>query len=491
MTTPISERGLVLTAPITPSETILLLPAESLLNVRTLKGTLPDAFLPSKENPSHPDHWTDSDDEGSVDEARLPLTSVQALTLTLARWKTTKRREGAERGGTAAEDRIEELLCSFPPDYPTFPIMWQIIVQAESSSSDETMQACRALLEALPAHVAHLCDRVYKRFVKDVRAIRVSVEREGKTLQLPEKHLPLTDLGWAWCSVNSRCVFVPLGLKPHQDNFTLAPLLDMANHTMKKDLECKVTWTSTGGLQLRAPAKSHRPQGFLPGQEVMITYGAHSNGTLLSEYGFTLPSTTSSRPTSWDGNPFAEVNVDAMVEAELLEEKDEQARYKKSRLLQEHGYWKDYTIHPFPSPAHPSHRLLIALRLIAIPLLGLPSSQPSSSTAKRQRVQNEENNVKKWEDMLMGHTDIIDKENEAAVIAILLRICDKILVASTLQSEILRHSSLSDLDFVHNAARTTCIDVRQSKLFIETLLREEHLIAQMLKDGIRNGSVEW
>lgn len=52
----------------------------------------------------------------------------------------------------------------------------------------------------------------------------------------------------------------------------------MANHTMDVSLECKVKWTSTGGLALSAPAKTVRPEGLKPGQEVMIAYGPHSNG---------------------------------------------------------------------------------------------------------------------------------------------------------------------------------------------------------------------
>lgn len=64
---------------------------------------------------------------------------------------------------------------------------------------------------------------------------------------------------------------------------TPQPLLDMANHTVDSSLECKVKWTSTSALQLSAPAKSHQPQGLSVGQEVMITYGPHSNGVRLSD----------------------------------------------------------------------------------------------------------------------------------------------------------------------------------------------------------------
>jgi hypothetical protein len=66
--------------------------------------------------------------------------------------------------------------------------------------------------------------------------------------------------------------------------------------------------------------------------------------TLLSEYGFTLPfsqPTLDSTSAQWDGNPYAEVNVDSLVEARLLlEEDDDDLHREKVQLLQDHGYWK-------------------------------------------------------------------------------------------------------------------------------------------------------
>lgn len=65
--------------------------------------------------------------------------------------------------------------------------------------------------------------------------------------------------------------------------FLFQPLLDMANHTVTSSLECKVKWTSTGDLRLSAPAKTYQPQGLPIGQEIMITYGPHSNGVRFAK----------------------------------------------------------------------------------------------------------------------------------------------------------------------------------------------------------------
>lgn len=141
---------------------------------------------------------------------------------------------------------------------------------------------------------------------------------------------------WAWCCVNSRCVYLPLGLTPHSDNFTLAPVLDMCNHTWLKADECKVSWTAAGGLQLRAPSVTARPAGLRRGDELFISYGAHSNGTLLSEYGFVL----GRNGKAWEtGNPYTEVRLDKYVEA-LLDAWPEREREETKQLLQENGYWK-------------------------------------------------------------------------------------------------------------------------------------------------------
>lgn len=56
-------------------------------------------------------------------------------------------------------------------------------------------------------------------------------------------------------------------------------LLDMANHVSDPSREYKVRFTSSGGLELSAPAADvvHEGEGLCEGDEVFITYGAHSN----------------------------------------------------------------------------------------------------------------------------------------------------------------------------------------------------------------------
>lgn len=213
------ERGLVLKKAIQPSEAILILPARLLLNVHTLDELLSKELLPSASAPSNPFHWRESQQDDSNDDAnevKLPLTSVQSLTLALAQWNAAQQRPHPKAS------RLDDMLASFPEDYDSFPLTWKILSQSSNDVEEEVARAHRSLLDALPPHVAHLCDKVLHRFKRDCQAIRLVEDRCSHLLFQQSNKLDIKDLLWAWCSVNSRCVYKPLGLKPHQDNFTLA-----------------------------------------------------------------------------------------------------------------------------------------------------------------------------------------------------------------------------------------------------------------------------
>lgn len=214
-----AERGLVLRKPIQPSEAILILPARLLLNVHTLDDVLAKELLPSINTPSHPYHWRkdqQEDSEVEVNEVKLPLTSVQSLTLALAQWKAAQQKPRPNAS------RLDNVLSSFPANYDTFPLAWQLLSQAMDQVEEKSARAHQSLLDALPSHVTCLCDKVRGRFTRDCQAIRNVEEKCPSLLEDSSNKLKTKELLWAWCSVNSRCVYVPLGLKPHQDNFTLA-----------------------------------------------------------------------------------------------------------------------------------------------------------------------------------------------------------------------------------------------------------------------------
>lgn len=65
----------------------------------------------------------------------------------------------------------------------------------------------------------------------------------------------------------------------------------------------------------------------------------------------------------------------------------------------------DFTLHLEPAPAHPSYRLLAALRLLHLPL--------SKLTA--------------WRDVLLGYSPSVSAANEESTNASLLALCDAVL----------------------------------------------------------------
>lgn len=493
-------RGLVLTRDVEAGSPLLDLTPATLINARTADTWLHKDLIPTRDRPSHDRHHTNDrlSQAQSLAEVLLPLTSYQILSILLARWKTSPPN---------SDTRLATFVESLPKAFPTCPVVWSL---SEKTSS---------LAALLPNLTAELCRQVQAKFEWDWAAVQAVQSLRPDLLRDPESGsyspIDLHTFAWAWCCVNSRCVYLPLGLRPHSDNFTLAPVLDMCNHTWQKTDECKVTWTAAAGLQLRAPALSVRPAGLKRNDEILISYGAHSNGTLLSEYGFVLgrrKGENKVNEASWEsGNPFVEVRLDEYVGA-LLDTciSSKEAGEDVIQLLQENGYWRDYTIHPHPSPAHPSHRLVVALRLLAAhdhsspPLSSRPSKEvpmpaqglhqqrssgrqkakkattfnngtmSSDTTNKAAGVQAEPDVVQAWLEMTWGQRNVISSENEARAHELLV-----VLVKEAQQAAQSKLEKLSGLQSSKTGAASTSSD---SLELIQTILEEEVDTCQAVLD---------
>ncbi|WFD07722.1 hypothetical protein MVES1_003092 [Malassezia vespertilionis] len=253
---------------------------------------------------------------------------------------------------------------------------------------------------------------------------------------------------WAWLCVNSRCVYLDLHYTHHADNFTMAPLLDMANHTPIAARECKVRYNARDGLELYAPS-----DGVAAGAEVCITYGAHANALLLAEYGFVLPFGVHS-DGAWKGNQYAEILVDSQVDA-LLDAQGEMGEWKRA-LLREEGYWGDYTMHPAPAPAHPSHRLHVALQLVCLEV----QSHTEQNTAG---ARSKEDAARQWRLTIQGMRESISRANENAVRSTLQQLC-----AAAQQEAATKQALLAPLP------------PSTSKSFVMQLLAEQDCIAKLV-----------
>lgn len=484
-------RGLFLQKDVIKGETLLVLPPSSLLNASNAHRFVPQELIPSTKNPSHPSHWekgANSIPQTAKEEVALPLTSVQVLTLILALWKSVQKEEKQNKktkDEQNAHDYLDNFLSTYPKSFLSLPLAWQVCIEEDGNNqvrdskraSDATTETTNLLLlqemlNHLPAHIRTQAKKVSNRFQRDIHAIQTAMQYRPDLVDRCLYGYALSSITrqewtWAWACVNSRCVYLPLGLKPHGDNFTLAPLLDMANHTMDAERESKVRWLPTKALQINAP-KSEK--GRSQGEEVFISYGPHSNGFLLTEYGFTLPNHITNNLTDWKGNQFAEVHVDHII-LQMLEEQGKQGK-AKIELLKEQDYWLEYTIHPFPTPAHPSFRLLLAARLIALEL-------------KENDLNCLENSEKihAWYQNVQGIRDNINEKNEKLMHLLLIQMCNLIYKDSQQHISALR-TARSD-SHSHN---TETIASANSLI---ALHEEEERISRMLIHTIETEQTDW
>ena len=133
---------------------------------------------------------------------------------------------------------------------------------------------------------------------------------------------PTSPIHWRfvhmWCCVNTRCFYYlhPRQSKPADPNeaMAMAPGMDLFNHTDKPGCFTKY---DKSGYNLVAD------RDYEVDEEVLISYGAHTNDILWAEYGFMM-----------DENVEDAVRIDDVVLQGLLK--------KEKGILEEYGYLGDY-----------------------------------------------------------------------------------------------------------------------------------------------------
>jgi hypothetical protein len=113
-------------------------------------------------------------------------------------------------------------------------------------------------------------------------------------------------------AVNTRCVYYHHTPLPshHKDNMTLAPLIDMINHSSQEN----VTVTrASNALEIRASRIID------DGEEIAFSYHSAASRFWVCEYGFWF-----------EGNEYNDLDVTAEVERLVVE---------KRTWLEDHGYW--------------------------------------------------------------------------------------------------------------------------------------------------------
>ncbi|SNX85480.1 related to RKM2 - ribosomal protein lysine methyltransferase [Melanopsichium pennsylvanicum] len=515
-------RGLVFTRPVQAGQVLLTLQSDSLINVKSYKEFFHPKTLPAATGIA-----------GVTKRFESRLTSAQLLSLLLARAKVAEDcSEGVMQAGETSKKHqaLKLFIQTLPENFDTVPLTWSLLAipvqSSDAEGSASSKHFFKSLLAALPNHSQHLLQKVRNRFIKDWQTFSSLRSSHIQLLTDPSLLVLNPDLArasveritsdvylWAWLCVNTRCVFSPLNLADHADNFTLAPMLDMANHTPDPVLECKVRYAPDGGLELCAPNTISSPID--TGDECFITYGPHSNQVLLSEYGFVLPPHLSFRAddgggqsgAEWKASRYVDVILDREVES-LLKAQGESGE-RKIELLQNRGYWREFTIHPYPDPPHPSHRLVPALRLVALDLdaqkprrkivkvktqAGLKAGKkPAFNQAYGKADQQDEEitDLDRWEETLVGYRDNVGERNEEVAHRILVDLCEtRLKDAQKARRYLVDAEEILASTEEGNVAQSNGNGCALSLAFVKQLLDEEEAVLRLVSQAAKD-QVEW
>ncbi|KZT11365.1 SET domain-containing protein [Laetiporus sulphureus 93-53] len=380
-------RGLFASKSCLPSTTLFTIPAKALINVDTL-GPM---YISSRR--------------GQM------LTATQLISLHLF---LHKPREDED----SLDPAFGPYISTMPRNFDSHPLSWLVKSKQSQPQMPETL-----LLETLPPSVTAALTSLYNRFELDQRAVRIHLRkypqpaaqssRPGFSSGSMGGNAFVMDYLWAWLNVNSRCIYYPVRHPScTEDHLTLCPVLDFANHCSNNSQVIPVmperskAPSSTRGNPDDFIFRCSDDNGIEQGQQLFLRYGGHANRTLFVEYGFVVPF----QPTEIVTGGFrGEIDVQ-----DLVEDLFSNSRFGRPlrTILEDEGYWGEWTLDSAPPPAHPSYRLITALRLYHL--------------MEDSHFSVQDNLIRPWKDVVNGHRDIISAENEIRWRQSLLGICDNL-----------------------------------------------------------------
>ncbi|XP_064435157.1 SET domain-containing protein 4 isoform X4 [Mirounga angustirostris] len=247
---------------------------------------------------------------------------------------------------------------------------------------------------------------------------------------------------WAWCTVNTRAVYVEHRqrqcLSAEPNTCALAPYLDLLNHSPHVQVKAAFN-EETHCYEIRTAS------GCRKHEQVFICYGPHDNQRLLLEYGFISVQ-----------NPHACVHVSEDILVKYLPSTDKQMN-KKISILKDHDFIENLTF----GWDGPSWRLLTALKLLCL----------------------EAEEFTCWKKILLG--EIISDTNEKRSLVIAQKICQYFIEETN--AMLLKISHMKDEE----------VALINQLTLVETLWTEELKILQAsaeilnrLQTPFRAGSVD-
>lgn len=322
-----SGRGIYSTTGVRKGELILRIPPSFLLNTTTVTKHIAKHANIKLQDPHylnifvpyhhHEDVFSRFYAKLSLDELR-DLSSFQLLSLYL----TFEKQRHHDSFWKPFIDMLPDI-----SDFSQTPLVWKVL------KADH----CDELLQLLPESTRLHAEKVYQRFMDDYEVIQALVASKLDE-DYSDQCLPIELVLWAWLCINSRCLYMTLPQsKSTSDNFTMAPYVDFLNHSCDDQCTLKI---DTNGFQVFTTTPYNTED------QLLLSYGPHSNDFLLCEYGFVIPS----------GNKWNDLDISAIIMPLL--------KPKQIDYLKEHDYYGDYTI----SVDGPSFRTVVVLAVLQEPV---------------------------------------------------------------------------------------------------------------------------
>ncbi|XP_023991516.1 SET domain-containing protein 4 isoform X1 [Salvelinus sp. IW2-2015] len=227
-------------------------------------------------------------------------------------------------------------------------------------------------------------------------------------------------LRWAWCSVNTRTVYMEHQHSPYMSRernvYALAPYLDLLNH-------CPAIQVKASFSHVNRCYEIRSVQGCKRFQQAFICYGPHDNQRLLLEYGFVAP-----------GNPHSVVYVDQVILQQCICITDINQLAQKLLFLKKNDFLANLTL----SLDGPSWRLMTALRLLSLKTEQYPF----------------------WKSVLLGA--VVSQDREEWSVDAALRLCHYLMVDNT-----------RALDKISQLTESADSSLQEQLAVVECLRREE------------------
>ncbi|KAI6150781.1 hypothetical protein BKA82DRAFT_4119678 [Pisolithus tinctorius] len=405
-----------------PGSLLFSIPAKAMINVTTLRPHYPPKVVQA-------------------------LTGIQLVSMHLFLWRPKGDNEDSE------DPLFGPYISTLPREFGSHPLTW--VVQSKHQGT-----ACQDdhLLRWLPPSVSSTLDRLHHRFTTDwskVHSVMIQPLMSAKLRGPPagvNDVRAVMDFLWAWLNVNTRCIYYRLkSSKSNPDNFTLCPILDFANHNsctsnMRPGPTNADIWNSAPvpsigeGLRFFACDDARIQDD----DEIMLTYGCHSNKTLFAEYGFVNGAHDVATPAC------GEVDVQDVVEESIYRDQSRSRAIKD--LLVGEGHWGDCVLFSTPDSAQVSWPLIAALRLHH--LMGTAIEI--------------DNDIQLWRDVIAGRRELVSDDNEQSCRDSILHICDEV---------------------IGRAQRVLEMNIGQSleQQYIRSLWAEELFVARAVKESVYRG----